>query len=123
MLRDVGGVLAHRGEPARRRGVEAGLEILAGGGVGDLAHQGVLEEELARPGEARARALDEELGADQAPERGLGLAHADRGDARVPHREAEDAGPHHGVAARVVEGVEADLDRGLDRRRFRDVLA
>ena len=43
--------------------------------------------------------------------------------AGVPDAHPEDAGAHHGVARRLVERVEAHLDRRLDRRRRAHVLA
>ena len=53
-------VLAHRRRATapRRRGAVL-PQLLARGGVGHVAHQRVLEEVLPRPGEARARVLDQ----------------------------------------------------------------
>ena len=98
-------------------------ELFARRGVGDLANERVLEEELACAGEARRRVLDDQLGADELAEGRVRFGDAERSEAGVPDAEAEDARAHDGFARGVVERVEAHLNGGLDGGRGRDVLA
>src|SRR5690606_41133704 len=46
-----------------------------------------------------------------------------RSEARVPAGEAKYAQPAHGIAALFVERVEADLNRGVDGRRFERIAS
>ncbi len=95
--------------------------LLAERRVRDLAHQRVLEGELARVREMGVRLLDEDLGGGELAQHLGGVGDADGLEPDVPPRLPEDRELRRRVAAEVVERVEVHLHGGLDGRRVRGV--
>ena len=86
-----------------------------------LAYERVFEDPLARAREARHVLLHQDLGSHERLHYALGARHAEGLERGIPTRQTEHAQAPYRISAFFVQGVQAHLDGGFDRRRVRGV--